>query len=93
MNKYGEVQYHKLTEEPSMILWQFRHFSLVRRPIMGQAGISYKFALLLNSELETLQEQTARTVAQIQARNSVAEAEFGQGLGASMPTLPFKKSN
>lgn len=92
MNKYGDVLYHKLTEEPSMIIWPLGRISLVRRPIMSQQGISYKFQFLLNSELETLQEQTARTVATIQARNSIAESEFG-GQAGSMPALPFKKSN
>lgn len=58
---------------------------------MGTEGIRYKFKLFLSSELETLQEQTARTIGNIQARNSIAGAEFGPDGQGSMPAMAFKK--
>jgi len=89
--KFGDVLYHKLTEEPIMVLKAFKRFTLVKRPVMGQAGIRYKWAFFLNSELESLQEQTARTIVNIQTRNAIAGAEFGSD--ALPATSTFKKSN
>ena len=75
-----------------MLLKAFKYFSLVRRPVMGTEGISYKFKIFLNCELESMTEQTARTISNIQARNAIAGAEFGSN--DAMPgALQFKKSN
>jgi hypothetical protein len=92
MPKFGDMLYVSLTEEPTTFIFSRLGLSIVRRPIMGRNGIRHRFGWFFNKELETLQEQTARTVATIQARNSIAESEFGQS-GAAMPALPFKKSN
>jgi hypothetical protein len=58
---------------------------------MGTEGIRYRFKLFLSSELETLQEQTARTIGNIQARNSIAGAEFGPDGLSNSGALQFKK--
>lgn len=87
--KFGDVLFHKLSEEPVLIIRPFKRWTLVRRPIMSRDGICYRFAFLLNSELETLQEQTARTIANIQARQQVAGLDMPQELSA--PALQFKK--
>jgi len=83
MIKYGTILYNCLTEEPSMVLFKLWGLTLVRRPVMGTKGIHYKFGLFLNPELETLQEQTARTIANIQSRQAIAGMEFDP---ASLPT-------
>lgn len=72
-----------------MVLRPFKYVTFVRRPVMGTKGIGYKFAWFLNAELETLQEQTARAITNIQARNQIAGAEFGSD---QVPApFPFKK--
>lgn len=62
---------------------------------MGQDGIRYQFGLFFNTELETLQEQTARTLATIKIRNEAAQAEVDSDIaatGLAMPALQFKKN-
>lgn len=90
-SKYGDVLYHKLTEEPVAVLRSWKHVTFVRRPIQGTNGLSYKFGFFLNTELETLQEQTARVLSNIQARNAIAEAGMTSDLIPAPET--FKKSN
>jgi len=65
---------------------------LVRRPVMGQNGIRYKLGVFFNCELETLQEQTVRTLSLIKARNEITEAEMADVPAGFMPQLAFKKS-
>lgn len=89
--KYGDIVYHILTEEPILVIRAFKYATLGRRPIMGSDGIRYGFKFFLNSELESLQEQTARTIANIQSRNAIAGAEFGPENQGPMPALQFKK--
>jgi hypothetical protein len=81
--KFGDVLYNKLTEEPAFVIHAFKHFTFVRRPVMGQKGISYRLAFFLSSELETLAEQTARTIANIQSRQAIAGIEFDPGVQQS----------
>lgn len=80
MHKFGDILYSTLTEEPSTFLFALWGISIVRRPIMGDDGIRHRFGWFFDTELETLAEQTARTIANIQMRNSIAGAEFGAEL-------------
>lgn len=95
MNKYGEVLYNVLTDEPCIVLREFRYLTLVHRPIMGQDGIRYRLGIFPSCELETLQEQTQRTLATIKARNAIAAEEMDVADGPlAMPAgLSFKKMN
>ena len=94
MNKFSDQLFVKLTDEPCFVIKQFRHFTLVRRPVMSQNGICYKLGLFFNAELETLQEQTQRTLAIIKSRNELSQAEMeGFGPDVPMPALSFKKNN
>ena len=88
MPKFGDVLFHILTEEPCFVIWPTKYFTLVHRPVMGTDGIFYRFKIFPSAELETLQEQTARTISNIQVRNNIAGAEFGP---EAMPALQFKK--
>lgn len=93
MNKFGDKLFVCSTDEPITVLRQFKHFTLVRRPVMGQNGIRYKFGLFFNVELESLQEQTARTLATIKIRNDIAQADMDADASSlAMPALQFKKS-
>lgn len=89
--KFGDILFNVLTEEPQFVLWPTRYFTLVRRPVMDGDGITYKFGLFLNAELETLQEQTARTIANIQARNNIAGAGLDLGGDLGQVLAQFKK--
>jgi len=90
--KFGEILFHKLTDEPALVIREFKHWTLVRRPVMGQDGIYYRFKFFLNAELESLQEQTSRNIANIQVRQAIAGAELGPELDSgAMPHLAFKK--
>jgi hypothetical protein len=92
VNKFGDQLFVKLTDEPVFVLRQFKHLTWVRRPVMGQAGIGYRFGLFFNRELETLQEQTQRTLAVIKARNDMAQEELADVEGPlAIPGLQFKK--
>jgi hypothetical protein len=92
VHKYGETLFVKSTDEPTTVLRQFKHFTLVRRPVMGQNGIAYKFGAFFNVELETLEEQTQRTLSAIKSRNAIAQAEMDVEQGPmAMPALQFKK--
>jgi hypothetical protein len=95
VHKFGDQLFVKSTDEPSFVVHQFKYFTLVRRPVMGQDGIRYKFGIFFNSELETLAEQTQRTLATIKARNQIAELEMQDAVEATggpfMPQMAFKK--
>lgn len=94
MNKFGDTIYVQTTDEPVKVIRQFKRFTLVRRPVMGQNGIRYLLGLFFNMELETLEEQTQRTLATIKIRNEAAEAQLGElanGPLAIPPGLHLKK--
>ena len=94
MNKFGDQLFVRTTDEPVVVLKQFRYLTFVRRPVMGQNGIRYKFGWFFNNELETLTEQTQRTLATIKVRNDVAQAEMDEvqtGPLALPPGLHLKK--
>lgn len=101
MNKFGDKLYVAITDEPIVYLYSVWGLTFVRRPVMGQNGIAYKFGIFFNSELETLQEQTTRTLETIKLRNQLAEADMQAELDSEMQAqgplqipLPFnKKSN
>jgi hypothetical protein len=90
VHKFGDTLYVKSTDEPNFVVRQFKRITLVRRPIMGQDGIRYRFGWAFNAELETLAEQTTRTLQQIKARNEIAQADM-DAEGLAMPALAFKK--
>lgn len=93
MTKFGDQLFVRTTDEPIIVLRQFKHFTLGRRPVMGQDGIRYQFGIFFNTELETLEEQTQRTLAVIKARNQAAEQEMADVAGPlGFPgNLQFKK--
>jgi hypothetical protein len=93
VSKFGDQLFVKSTDEPNFVVRQFKHITLVRRPVMGQNGIRYQFGWAFNKELETLEEQTQRALSTIKARNAIAQAEMQdveQG-PMGMPALQFKK--
>lgn len=60
---------------------------------MGRDGIRYQLGLFFNCELETLQEQTQRTLAMIKVRQGVEVAEMQEfAPDMAMPALAFKKT-
>lgn len=89
----GDILYVRTTDEPVVYFASIGPLRLVRRPIMGQDGIRYRIGLFHGSELETLQEQTQRTLAIIKARNDISMAEMQDfGPDMPMPHLHFKKN-
>lgn len=93
MTKFGDQLFVKTTDEPLIVLRQWKRLTLARRPVMGQNGIRYQLGLFLNVELETLTEQTLRTLAIIKIRNEAAQAEMGDVGPLAMPSQQFKKMN
>jgi hypothetical protein len=95
LNKFGDTLYVKSTDEPNFVVAQFWCFTLVRRPIMGQDGIRFRFGLFFTDELETLTEQTQRTLATIKARNEIAASEMDVADGPlALPAgIQYKKMN
>lgn len=91
MHKFGDTLYVKSTDEPNFVVRQFRHITLVRRPIMGQDGIRYRFGWAFNAELESLEEQTQRTLSAIKSRQAIAQAEMDEQGPMTMPALQFGK--
>jgi hypothetical protein len=95
LNKFGDQLYVKVTDEPLIVIRQWKHVTLARRPVMGQDGIRYQFGLFFNTELETLSEQTQRTLATIKARNEIAQSEMDVTDGPlALPAgIQYKKMN
>jgi hypothetical protein len=94
LTKFGEQLYVRTTDEPTIVLRQFKHVTLVRRPVMGQNGIRYKFGWFFNTELETLEEQTQRALAKIKAQNAMAQEELADVEGPlAIPGLQLRKMN
>lgn len=88
MTKFSELKYNVLTEEPIFIVHQFKHVSLVRRPVMSDKGIKYKFGFFFNAELEDLRSKTERSFEQIKEQNKIA-IEFDMREAGEVQNAPF----